>query len=351
MKKACSFALALLIVALAGFAAQAAEPPSVGYILEVEGSGRVTNPTLGRDLSADPQLPLLQGDRISAGPASEIRVVLADESLVQVGAESTVAIDRFSLQPDQGRRETTLELPAGKIRVLVNDLLKHRQNKFEVKTPTAVAAVRGTLFLVLVEDADSTVVLGYDNPVEVSNRDDPGRRVTVARRSFTTVARDQTPTPPAPATDRRLKSYQLLFNKALQGSDSGQGSEGDGGVETSLPVGVSQGGGAPAAPGSAAPPAPAADSGAPAGLSVPRAAADSANAGSPPGAATVGAPPGQVVKPAPSGSGVAAPPGQGGTPPGQEKTPPGQGGTPPGQDRTPPGQGGTPPGQEKRGGR
>jgi hypothetical protein len=49
--------------------------------------------------------------------------------------------------------------------------------------------------------------------------------------------------------------------------------------------------------------------------------------------------------PTPPGLGGNLPPGQGGTPPGQESPPPGQGGTPPGQETPPPGQGGTPPGQ------
>ncbi|KMY67012.1 hypothetical protein AAU61_13760 [Desulfocarbo indianensis] len=309
--------------------AQAAQPEYAGYILEVRGQGRITSKALARDLPAQPQAKLYEGDVVWAGPRSEIRIVLSDDSLLQLGADSRLTISRFLFDAGRETRDAQMELLVGKVRALVNDLLRGRQRKFEVRTPTAVAAVRGTLFLVWAPAAGQTTVLGYDNPVQVRAADGKGAPVTVSQGTFTKVAQGAPPTAPALPNPAQGREFQGLFQGESPQPKGPAQQEGkaDQGPSFQLTPGSQTSGRAAS----------------PAGLNP------GSLAGSPPGS-LAGTPPGSVAKSNASGRGFPAP-GQSQTPPGQDKdqTPPGQDKTPPGQDKdkTPPGQDKTPPGQDK----
>jgi hypothetical protein len=313
---------------------QAAEPQKAGYILEVIGKGKVTNKALKRELIAKPKMNLFVGDEVWTGPNSEIRIVLADDSLLQLGADSKLVLSNMLFESKAQNRDAQIEVPGGVLRVLVNDLLRGRERKFEVHTPTAVAAVRGTLLMVLVPSAKTTTVVGYDNPVSVAARDGAGKPVVVGGGTFSNVVKGKGPTIPAPLTPAQNQQYQKMFRHPLQHKKSSSDSEQEA---------PSKGGSGAVLPGTTA----AEQSGSQAGSQP------GALSGSPPGS-LAGSPPGAVTFGVPSGKGF-TPPGQGGTPPGQDKdkTPPGQDKdkTPPGQDKdkTPPGQDKdkTPPGQDK----
>ena len=71
-------------------------------------------------------------------------MTLTDQSQLEIGALSSVVIDRYLLAPPGGRAATSLSLFSGVMRSFVNSLC--RRPSFEVNTPNAVAAARGTIY-------------------------------------------------------------------------------------------------------------------------------------------------------------------------------------------------------------
>ena len=76
------------------------------------------------------------------------------------------------------------------------------ESKFHVKTPTAVAGVRGTFFSSEAQESSSAFDV-FDGEVEVSSASDPSQTVSVKANQRTTVGANKAPAAPSaiPASD------------------------------------------------------------------------------------------------------------------------------------------------------
>ncbi|MBV1736948.1 MAG: FecR domain-containing protein [Desulfarculus sp.] len=210
----------LMGLLLAAGSSWAADAKQAGYIVRVKGKARVVNLPLKRDLAAVEKLVLLVGDKVETQAASVVEIALADDSLLQVGAESTLELSNVLFDPKEKKRSTTLGLPTGKVQALVNDLFDYGERKFEIKTQNTIAGVRGTIMIVLAPSPNETKVIGFDHPVEVANLNQPDVKVVVSNLTMTTVRGREAPTPPQPLTMQQFEQMQ----KGLQAS-GGQGQQ------------------------------------------------------------------------------------------------------------------------------
>jgi ferric-dicitrate binding protein FerR (iron transport regulator) len=84
------------------------------------------------------------GDRVITGPGGRAVITLTDGSQLELGESSNLVIDNHALAPAGGRAATQVSLFGGVLRSIVN--ATGGAPNFEVHTPNAVAAVRGTRF-------------------------------------------------------------------------------------------------------------------------------------------------------------------------------------------------------------
>jgi hypothetical protein len=109
--------------------------------------------------------PLAAGDQIATSEDSQLRVLMNDRSLIDLGSNSTITIKKFETQ--QTTRSVSLRLFAGRLWAHVTKTLAVKTD-FEVETPTAVAGVRGTEFVVDVDyKTGGTTVTVIEGRVEV----------------------------------------------------------------------------------------------------------------------------------------------------------------------------------------
>jgi hypothetical protein len=85
------------------------------------------------------------GDRIVTGAGGNVTIALTDGSQIEVTDSSNLTIDANTLNPDGTRAGTRMSLLNGMVRSLVRTSAGKPPN-FEVHTPNAVAAARGTSF-------------------------------------------------------------------------------------------------------------------------------------------------------------------------------------------------------------
>lgn len=103
--------------------------------------------------------PLYEGDLIDVGGSSKLELIFADESLIRLG-ENT----KFRMEAGQDKR--AIKLMMGKTWSKVKKL--KQKSQLEVRTPTAVAGVRGTTFRVDVDREENTDVGVYNGEVSVT---------------------------------------------------------------------------------------------------------------------------------------------------------------------------------------
>lgn len=88
-----------------------------------------------------------EGARLQAGPQSFVSVELADGTVVRVQADSQVQIEQLRRRGRAGDAQSVLELQRGSVESSVPPQ-PGSQRRFEVRTPGATTAVRGTRFAV-----------------------------------------------------------------------------------------------------------------------------------------------------------------------------------------------------------
>jgi hypothetical protein len=136
-----TFASSLVIVLLM-FASQALAQASAGVVSEV--TGTVTIERAGASAPAAYGAAVQVGDMLTTGPKSRVTISLTDASKLELSESSTLALTENLLNPDGSRASTKVTLLSGLVRSLVHHGAGNPN--FEVYTPNAVAAARGTVF-------------------------------------------------------------------------------------------------------------------------------------------------------------------------------------------------------------
>jgi hypothetical protein len=89
-----------------------------------------------------------QGDLVITGADGSVGITFRDNSLLSVGPDSVLSIDRFVFDSTthQGTFESSLK--QGTLAVVSGKLAKQSPESMKVRTPAAILGVRGTEFLV-----------------------------------------------------------------------------------------------------------------------------------------------------------------------------------------------------------
>lgn len=140
-------------------------PPALGkinFLLGKAGEVRVQQAASEEWTPAALQMPVRPGDKIQTRAEARCEVKLSDGSLIRIGEKSLFDFEDSRL--DKNSRQVNASVSYGKIWANIVSLF-HTREKFEIKSPTAVCAVRGTIYSVA---ADSTTrVAVYDGQVDV----------------------------------------------------------------------------------------------------------------------------------------------------------------------------------------
>lgn len=181
--------------------------PEVGTVAAVQGSLQLDR--AGAMQSAGIGVPIVVGDRLRTGASDRARLVFEDDSVLEVGPESELAVDTFVFDPSANRYKTLLKLHKGTIRTAVGDYYREAHASFEIETPTAVVGVRGTEFITrYYPAADVTEVVGIVGEVTVTGRLTViGAGVQVGPQQYTQVRKGGFPTTPEPLNDVRFQQY------------------------------------------------------------------------------------------------------------------------------------------------
>ena len=195
--------LILATLSIAGATSVAAQ--EVGQVVAFEGSAEIVR--AGATLAVQPGTPIQKKDEVRTGKPGRVRIVFQDQSVVTVADDSRLTIDEQVFDPATNSAQSAVGLLKGKVSSIVSAYYNWSGAKYEVKTPTAVAGVRGTEFVVTYDEtADATEVLGFSGEVRVhslANLEGPG--VLVTANQMSKVARGRSPSHPQQIEDQRFR--------------------------------------------------------------------------------------------------------------------------------------------------
>jgi len=111
--------------------------------------------------------PLLSGQKVKTQDESRAEIGFADGSIIRIDSNSKLDIVDAKKEKS-GAQTATAKVWSGKVWANVNKMSK--KTKFQIESPTAVAAVRGTVYRMAVSDDKTTKIAVYSGEVAVDNK-------------------------------------------------------------------------------------------------------------------------------------------------------------------------------------
>lgn len=161
----------------------------IGSVLAVR--GEVSRGDDAKQSPLEAKAPVYLGDTIVTG-AGKAKIGLNDGTVISVGENTRLRLSMY--QSASNSFTTRLNVVAGALRLLVARI--STGGHFEIESETAIAAVRGTDWL-MDAAADMTGVAIITGAVTVSSKGKPGTTVVLDTPGYgTDVARGEAPTHP-----------------------------------------------------------------------------------------------------------------------------------------------------------
>ncbi len=133
----------LAMIAIIAIAPAAHAQNTVGTITQLAGTANIQR--AGATIAVAPNMPVMLHDRIATDANASLTIGLVDNSSLQLGASSTLVIDESVLVNGVGA-PSKVGLLNGDLHSLIVGAMRGSSTTFEVNTPNAIGAVRGTDF-------------------------------------------------------------------------------------------------------------------------------------------------------------------------------------------------------------
>jgi hypothetical protein len=135
--------LSLLTGALAPITAFAND---VGVVKISKGTAAIERG--GQRLPAPPGTKVREGDVAVTGPDGSVGITFTDNSLLSVGPDSRLVIDRFAFDATTHTGAFQASLERGTLAGVSGKIAKQSPDAMKVRTPAALLGVRGTEFVI-----------------------------------------------------------------------------------------------------------------------------------------------------------------------------------------------------------
>jgi hypothetical protein len=140
----------LSVSLLVAAAAHAQQPQAIGFVKTVTGDALVT--TAGKPVKAVAGTPVFVGSVLKTGAKnSSMGVTFKDNQMMSFGPDTELTVDDFLYAPAKGDLKFASSLAKGTLNVISGSIAKLKPDAVTTKTPTGTIGVRGTNYVVKVE--------------------------------------------------------------------------------------------------------------------------------------------------------------------------------------------------------
>lgn len=140
----------LRVCAVFGLAAAVCAPAAVladdvGMVKVSKGAASIER--AGQRLAASVGTRVREGDVVVTGPDGSVGVTFSDNTLLSIGPDSRLAIDRFAFDPTTHKGTFETSLQRGTLAGVSGKIAKQSPDAMRIRTPAALLGVRGTEFV------------------------------------------------------------------------------------------------------------------------------------------------------------------------------------------------------------
>jgi hypothetical protein len=98
--------------------------------------------------------PVFGGDRVTTGADGSVGITLRDNTLLSAGPKSTLNLDRFTFNATTHAGAINASLKRGSLAVVSGKIAKQSPGAVQFRTPSTILGVRGTEFVIEVQNGE-----------------------------------------------------------------------------------------------------------------------------------------------------------------------------------------------------
>lgn len=179
-----------------------------GVFMVVKGGVQIH--TDGKTAAAKVGAKVYEGDKVVTAADSRAKIVMSDRNVLNLSPDTTIEITQYQNDAATGKKNVEIKLSGGKIRSNVEQTYDGEKSKFQIKTPTAVAGVRGTQFQAGFDvKTQMTSIVTFKGAVSLAAVNAQGKMVgnpvMVKKGEMTTAAPNAAPEPPKALPKEEMK--------------------------------------------------------------------------------------------------------------------------------------------------
>ena len=159
---------AFILAAAGGPVSAASGSSTTACIYKYAGNVQLQEPGAASWLTLTSAVPLKEGTRLKTGPGASCEILAGDGTFINLYENSETVIERLRLETDT--RDYGFNFIKGRILWLAAKV-KRKVSMFEIRTPSAVCAVRGTDFSMAVSSAASDIGL-FEGQLDIKSNDE-----------------------------------------------------------------------------------------------------------------------------------------------------------------------------------
>ena len=154
---------AFLILAILS-SSQALSQEIVGVVSALSGDATIIRNAV--QIPARSGTPVFENDIINSDVNSRVQILLKDQTAINLGANASLTIDAFVFSDEA--QNVAVKVSKGAFKFISGKVATNNPEKVTVETPVATIGVRGTEFVGVITQQDSTIAL-LDGKIEVAN--------------------------------------------------------------------------------------------------------------------------------------------------------------------------------------
>jgi len=185
-----AFTLIGCAILVLGLAASAWALEEAGRVTELRGSVQATHSN-GQMEALKPNAAVYIGDKIATGPTGRVRILFLDDSVLTLSAKTRIEINQLVYKPKENLRSSVFSLFEGTLKAAVGGWFSDStsETQWQLRTPTAVAGVRGTSLVGQVNSNGSSTFTGLSGLVSVTALVDANGKIVMLQPNFFTVVK------------------------------------------------------------------------------------------------------------------------------------------------------------------
>lgn len=127
-----------------------ADEAVIGYVKTVKGDAMVISGS--QQTKAEAGTPVVTGSKLKTGANGSMGVTFKDNTVMSIGPNTDLTVDEYLYAPSKGKLKLGATMAKGTLAYLSGAIAKVKPDAVTVKTPTGTIGVRGTHFVLKVDE-------------------------------------------------------------------------------------------------------------------------------------------------------------------------------------------------------